>query len=54
VNRKRADKCDPKEASTVLSVNECWIHVYSSKEEDTPLRRKLGRDHQIAVTKELR
>jgi len=38
----------------VLSVNECGIHVYSSKEEDTPVRRNLGRDHHIAVNKELR
>jgi len=54
VNRKRAHKCDPKDGSAVLSINECGIHVYSSKEEDTPLRRNLGGDHQIAANKELR
>jgi hypothetical protein len=48
VNRKRAHKCDPKDASAVLSVKQCGIHVYSSKEEDTLLGRKLGRDHDIA------
>jgi len=48
VNRKRAYKCDPKDASAVLSVKQCGIHVYSSKEEDTPMQRNLGHDPDIA------
>jgi hypothetical protein len=53
VNRKRADKCDPKDASALLSVKQCGIHLYYSKEEDTPPQKNLGRNHDIAVGKQL-
>jgi hypothetical protein len=53
VNRKRAHGSDPEDGSAVPWVKHCGIHVHSSKEEDTPLWKNLGRDHEIAVNKEL-
>ena len=52
MNRKRAHGSDPENGSAVPWVKHCGIHVYSSKEEDTPLWKNLGRDHEIAVNKE--
>jgi hypothetical protein len=45
VNRKRAQKCDPKDRSAAVSVKQWGVHVLFSKEEDTRSRRNLGQDH---------
>ena len=51
VNGNRGHKRDPKDGSTLLSVKPHRIHVFSSKEVDTPLQRNLGRNRHVVVMK---